>query len=196
MRKKDDYKEKAIRKKAIQMIARHGLDKLSMQKLAKAANVSPATIYLYFKNREDLIIRLFLEVNERMLDATLKGFRSDMHFAEGLTVQWINRANAMMRNPVELQFLEQIRHSPFYDKALLLQERSFSEVMGEFMGNALRRKEIKKLPFEVYWSVAFAPLYQLVKYHQQGKSYVNKTFTLTDDIMKQALELVLKALKP
>ena len=41
------------------MIVKEGFDGLSMQKLAKAANVSPATIYLYFKNREDLLNQLY-----------------------------------------------------------------------------------------------------------------------------------------
>jgi len=49
MRTRDEAKEHAIRDKAIEMIVKVGFDGLSMQKLAKAAHVSPATIYLYFK---------------------------------------------------------------------------------------------------------------------------------------------------
>jgi hypothetical protein len=52
------------------------------------------------------------------------------------------------------------------------------------------------LPFEVYWSVAYAPLYQLIKFHMQGNSYINSSFTLDDKLMDKTLKLVLKALKP
>jgi AcrR family transcriptional regulator len=50
--------------KAMEMIVAEGFDGLSMQKLAKAAGVSPATIYIYWKNREDLLNQLFQEVQE------------------------------------------------------------------------------------------------------------------------------------
>ncbi|HOZ87501.1 MAG TPA: helix-turn-helix domain-containing protein, partial [Bacteroidia bacterium] len=59
MRIRDENKEAAIRKKAIEMIVNEGFDGLSMAKLAKAAGVSPATIYIYYKNREDLLHQLF-----------------------------------------------------------------------------------------------------------------------------------------
>ena len=58
MRVRDPGKEHAIRERALDMIVAHGFDGLSMQKLAKAAGVSPATIYIYFKNRDDLIVSL------------------------------------------------------------------------------------------------------------------------------------------
>jgi len=68
--------------------------------------------------------------------------------------------------------------------------------MGRFIQNSIKNKELQELPFEVYWSVAFAPLYQLIKFHNQGNSYVNSSFSLTDGHMKQAFDLVIKALKP
>jgi hypothetical protein len=54
-----------------------------------------------------------------------------------------------------------------------------------------------KLPIEVFWSVAYAPLYQLVKFHMDGKSLPGAgVFKLTDAIMYKTLDLVLKGLKP
>jgi TetR/AcrR family transcriptional regulator, multidrug resistance operon repressor len=52
------------------------------------------------------------------------------------------------------------------------------------------------VPYEVYWSIAFAPLYNLVKFHVNGKSIRGRKFILSDKIMKEAFDLVLKALKP
>ncbi len=64
MRKRDTNKELAIRQKALEMIVKDGLDGFSMQNLAKAAGVSPATIYIYCKDRKDLIVQLCLEDNQ------------------------------------------------------------------------------------------------------------------------------------
>lgn len=67
--------------------------------------------------------------------------------------------------------------------------------MGRFMTNAMERGEIDPLPIEVYWSVAFAPLYNLIRFHVEGRSLAGKPFQLTDELMWQTFDLVLKALK-
>jgi AcrR family transcriptional regulator len=196
MRTRDPRKEEAIRRKALEMVVKDGFDGLSMQKLARAAGVSPATIYIYFKDREDLILKVFEEVHEKMTSVTLKGFDPEMHFSEGMKVQWRNRASYFMEHQLEIQFFEQLRYSPLYDKTVSVSTKAFSVLMHKWIKNAIERKELIPLPFEVYWAIALAPLYQLVKFHTQGRSYVSEHFELTDEMMDQTLELVLKALKP
>ncbi len=196
MRVKDENKKECLRLKTIEIVVKEGFDGLSMPKLAKAAGVSPATIYIHFKDREDLVKSISIDISTKMFEHSLKGFDPDMPFAEGLKIQWKNRAAFFLKYPIEMQFIEQVRYSPVYDKVKEELANRFSEVMGKFVNNAIRRKELVKLPFEVYWSIAFAPLYQLIKFHMQGKSYANKEFSINNKIMNQALELVLKALKP
>jgi TetR/AcrR family transcriptional regulator, multidrug resistance operon repressor len=195
MRTRDANKETVIREKAIEMIVNHGFDGLSMHKLAKAASVSVATIYIYFKDREDLIQRLYLEEFDKMTDATLHNFDPESHFDDGLAIQWLNRIRYCLDNPLSMAFMEQVKHSPFIDRSAV--DRRFSDTMSRFVRNAIDRKELVRLPVEIYWSIAFAPLYQLVKFH------ISKTgmgawppFTLDDEKINQALHLVLKALKP
>lgn len=193
MRIRDEAKELAIREQAMAMIVRDGFDGLSMQKLAKAAGVSPATIYIYFKDREDLIRQIYYEEMQTMSAATLEGFDPDMHFEEGLRIQWKNRAHYGLTYPLRMHFMEQMRHSPLHEKFQGDARNPFSSVMKTFVTNAIHRNELVRLPIEVYWSVAFAPLYQLIKFHQSpgwGK------FVLDENRLEEALQLVLKALKP
>lgn len=198
MRLRDEHKETALRKKAVEMIVKEGLDGLSMQRLAKAAGCSPATIYIYFKDRDDLIVQVFLDEFRRMTEHTLLHFDPAMPFAEGLKVQWINRAAFYMTHPDKMDFLEQLRHSPHYERVYRLMDHRFFDAMALFVQTAIQRKELIPLSVEVYWSVAFAPLYQLLKFHIQGRSFGGKTekFVLTEEIMMQALKLVIKALTP
>ncbi|WP_128544610.1 TetR/AcrR family transcriptional regulator [Larkinella soli] len=196
MRLRDENKRFAIREKALEMIVKDGFDGLSMHKLAKAAGVSPATIYIYFKDREDLILQLYFEESIRMSDATLKNFDPEMHFEEGLRVQWLNRAAYCLQHPQRMYFMEQMRHSPLHDKFREF-GTPFVVAMKTFVSNAIRRKELVPLPVEVYWSIAFAPLYQLVKFHMGGKGMPGTgNFELSEPLIDQTLELVLKALKP
>lgn len=196
MRVKDTAKEENIRQKAIEMIASEGLQGFGINKLAKAAGVSPATIYIYFNDKVHLISTLCLEVGKELVEYSLKGFDPGMSFEEGLKVQWKNRLEFFLKHPAEMEFLEIIRYTVFYEQVAKMMKSNFGASMDQFMRNAIANKQLLALPFEVYWSIAFSPLYQLIKFHTQGQSYVNSNFVLTDDAMMQSLKLVLKALKP
>lgn len=196
MRVRDPVKEQSLRDKALDMIVKHGFDGLSMQKLARAAGVSPATIYIYFQNRDDLIVTLYREESARMTECTLAGFDPDMPFAEGLRVQWINRAHYCIQNPKRMHFMEQIRYSPFHGCEGPRPSR-FARAMRTFVDGSIRRGELIRIPVEVYWSIAFAPLYQLVKFHMHGRGLPGTgPFVLDEKILNQTLGLVLKALTP
>jgi AcrR family transcriptional regulator len=197
VRSRDPNKERAIRDQALAMIVKEGFDGLSMHKLAKAAGVSPATIYIYFKDRDDLILRLYAEEMGKMGAATLKDFDPGMSFDKGLKIQWINRAQYFLKYPTQMHFLEQIKFSPLYERAAKTTDGAFIAAMRTFVANAIKRNELIRVPVEVYWSVAFAPLYNLVKYHMHGRGLPGTgKFVLDQKILTQTLGLVLKALKP
>jgi hypothetical protein len=196
MRPRDENKELLIRQKAIEMIVKHGLDGFGVNKLAKAAGVSPATIYIYYKDKDDLITKLCVDVAGKMMDYSFKDFSSEMDFSIGLKIQWQNRMEYFISFPTEMEFIEIMRYTHYYEEVNKTLTASFGSVLGPFMNNSVNKKQLIPLPFEVYWSIAFAPLYQLIKYHYQGSSYVNSSFELNDKLMTQTLELVLKALKP
>jgi AcrR family transcriptional regulator len=196
MRTRDENKICLLHQKTIEMVVREGLDGFGVNKLAKAAGVSPATIYIYFKDREDLILQVTIHVSAQMLKESLEGFDPDMRFEEGMRKQWQNRARYFLENPLYVEFIEKMRYSHLYDKVAKTIYTSYKEVMGKFYHNAVSRKELRPLPFEVYWAVAYAPLYQLIKFHTQEKSFGHKKYTFTEENMEQALQLVLKALKP
>ena len=83
MRRRDVEKERLIRENAFKMFFEEGFSGFSMQKLAKASGVSPATLYIYFKDKDDLIMQLYAEEMQNMTSATLEGFEASMPFAEG-----------------------------------------------------------------------------------------------------------------
>jgi len=195
MRTRDEHKETAIREQAMEMIVNEGFDGLSMQKLAKAANISPATIYIYYKNREDLLNQLFIEVHKTFSDLALKGFDPELSLEEGLWLQWKNRLRFIMEYPTYFQFFEQFRNSPLINhKDLKIAE--FKENMKLFVINAIKRGEMSKMEPEIFWSLAYGSFYSLVKFHLQEKSMMGNDFKITDAKMKQVLKMVIKALKP
>ncbi len=177
------------------MIVKDGFEGFSVNKLARACGISVATLYIYYKDKDDLIAKIAEEEASRMSATVLQGFDPEVSFEEGLRQQWRNRSKHMLENPTATLFFEQLRTSTYYDSVFNVIVKDFKTSMGKFMRNAIERGEIDPLPLEVYWSVAFAPMYNLVRFHNEGKSIGGKSFTLTDDLLWQTFNLVLKALK-
>lgn len=197
MRTRDTDKEKLVIEKAKEQIVQDGFQGFSMNKLAKACNISVATLYIYYQDKDDLIKKIGSEIGEKFFSRTIKDFSPSMSFAEGLWKQWENRAAFAVEYPTEVACFEVIKHSPHGESILMTGElATFKVQMTEFFDNAIRNNELLPLPMDVFWSVAYGPLHALLRFHREGKSLGGKPFTLTNDIMEEAFKLILKALRP
>lgn len=197
MRTRDIDKEKLVIEKAVEQIVQDGLQGFSMNKLARACNISVATLYIYYKDKDDLIIKIGSEIGERFFSTAILNFSAEMSFRDGLWKQWQNRSAFAIGNPIDIKCFEAMKHSPYAEsimKSGMLQQ--FKELLTEFSMNAIRNEELVELPLDVFWSVAYGPLYTLLNFHREGKSLGSKPFTLTEEKMKQAFEQVIKALTP
>lgn len=196
MRTRDEQKEKLVIEKAIDLIVSDGFEGFSMNKLAKACNVSVATLYIYYTDKDDLLKKIGAQIGINFFNVTLKDFSVDMSFEDGLRKQWENRAAFAIRYPKEVSFFEIIRHSPHGDYIMSESLLEFKDMMNAFFNNAIQRKQLIPLPVEVFWSVAYGPLYSLLRFHREGKSMGGKPFTFNAEMMDETFELVVKALRP
>jgi len=195
MRTRNNDKEELVKQQAIQMIVKNGLEGFSMNKLAKACNISVATLYIYYKDRDDLILKIAEEEGQKMSNALIKDFDPEVSLEQGLRKQWENRYAYMIASPMLTLFFEQLRSSSYQYKFLPDFLKDFKVVVSKFMSNVVARGEMEAMPVEVYWSVAFAPLYTLIRFETEGQSMAGKPFKMTDEILWKTFDLVIKALK-
>lgn len=194
MRARDEHKIETIREEAIALIVQEGFHGFSMQKLAKAANVSPATLYIYYKNKEDLLNHLYNEVQAIFIQETLVGFDPHSDFETGLWKQWQNRFQFVKKHPLYFQFQEQFKNSPLINHdGVAFHE--FKLQMRTFVHNAMKHGEIKKVEPEIFWSIAYGSFYALVKFHLAQKCLMNKEFKISPAILRKAFDMVIHALK-
>jgi len=193
MRTKDESKEIVIRECAIETIVKEGFQGLSMSKLAKAAQLSASTIYIYFDSKEDMLHKLYYYVEDIFERDTLHGFEPSMPFEQGLWLQWRNRWKSIQQHPFHFLFAEQFRHSPLI-KRRKKGEGRLVRIMKEFVVHAQKKNEIEMLPEETFWALAYGPLYSLAKFHLEDSNLSGKPFRLTEARMKQAFSRVLAAL--
>jgi TetR/AcrR family transcriptional repressor of multidrug resistance operon len=196
MRTRDEQKEKLVIEKAIDLIVNDGFQGFSMGKLAKACNISAATLYIYYADKDDLLKKIGTTIGVNFFNTTLKDFSANMRFEEGLKKQWENRAEFALQFPKEVAFFEIIRHSPYGEEMMQESLAGFKQTMSDFFTNAINRKELISLPVEVFWSIAYGPLYSLLRFHREGKSMGGKPFSFNKQMMNETFAVVIKALTP
>jgi TetR/AcrR family transcriptional regulator, multidrug resistance operon repressor len=197
MRTRDSNKEDIVKQKAIQLLVEKGIEGFSMNRLAKESKISVATLYIYYSDKDDLITKIGIEIGKNFFDEMTKDFSPTMPFKDGLYKQWENRIRFTQSKPLEVSCWEVLTHSSYGESILEESLIDFKIIMGNFFKNAIERKElIPTISKEVFWSMAYGPLYSLLRFERDGKNFGGGVFKLNKKTTDEAFELVIKALTP
>lgn len=196
MRPKNLEKEQAIRTIALDIIANEGLENLSMQKLAKAANVSPRTIYIKYEDKDDLLIKLFItEVLGAYEAAILNEFNEGMDFETGVKKLWDNGFQYLKNNRTHFALILYGKSSPLLNKAYQKQnirQGQFFAPIHQFMEAKVKEGIIRDLPFDAQRALLFSPLLDLVnEYFDHADRPVQ---IITNEVMAVCCDAVIKGM--
>jgi len=115
MRVKDEDKVTRIYRAAIKVINLDGFQGCSMTKIATEAGLSPATIYLYFENKDDMIKKLFIYLKSKMGNSYFSQ-DTDLSPSKGtFRTIWLNHYQYIMDNMEEYHFLENFSNCPLIE---------------------------------------------------------------------------------
>lgn len=142
---RDRPKYQQIIQAALEVIAENGYHASQVSKIAKKANVADGTIYLYFKNKEDILISVF---RERMGQFISK-IESSIEEKE--------TSSEKLKTLIEMHYL-QLTESPFLARVTQLELRqskpelrreinkvlkSYLNVIDSVIEQGIREKEIR-----------------------------------------------------
>ena len=82
MRVKDESKQQRIKEAMVSLILRDGIDGTSISKIAKEAGVSAATIYVYYENKEQMLVEVFREYAHQPYQYIIQCMKPEMTGSE------------------------------------------------------------------------------------------------------------------
>jgi len=100
----------------IELVNNNGFHAVPMSKIAKMANVSPATIYLYFENKQDLVNRTYIEVKAAYTVYAFATYNTEMSVEEGFETIWKRIADFKRIECEKAMFLAQCDNTPVIDE--------------------------------------------------------------------------------
>ncbi|MBC7851090.1 MAG: TetR/AcrR family transcriptional regulator, partial [Chitinophagaceae bacterium] len=113
MRTRDVNKEAIVKEKAIELLVKDGFENFSVNKLARACGISVATLYIYYKDKDDLIVQIAREEFLKMSDSVMKDFDTASSFEAGLRYQWRKRSAYLLATPYSMLFFDQLKSSSY-----------------------------------------------------------------------------------
>ncbi len=173
MRPKDQTKYNSIIKTSIELVKDLGFTGISISKIAKQANISPATIYIHFKNREDLFTKLYTKIRTDMSNGALQGIQEEMDIEEAFKSIWINYFSFSLSHPDYLIYREKYEQTPMMANIKLEDFRLYNYIINLFQ-RGIKEHIIKDLPIPLLTSFAFVPIITLLNFHLEGMIYMDE----------------------
>lgn len=161
MRTKDDQKKEALFEATIKLVNEIGFAASSVSKIAKQANVSPSTLYVFFENKEDLLISTYVALKMDLSRSMLEQFDDSLPIRDILRNAWFSMFDYVSRNSNYYQFMEQFANSPYserVDKDAL--EKHFIPLI-EALQRGIDQKIIKNVDQNLLGAFLFHPLTRL-----------------------------------
>ena len=188
MRTRDQAKYDSIIDASIQLTNKLGFDGISISKIAKKAEVSPATIYIYFENKEDLFTKIYTDIRKKMSQGGLEGLHEGMSTEETFKSIWTHSFNYNLKHPEYLTYREQFEQTAMM-RNIKMEEFEIYQTVDILLKQGIKEKLIRDFPLPILTSFAYYPIITLLKFHQLGVVKMNKSR------IKKACELAWNAIR-
>lgn len=177
----DPNKYIKIRDAAITLFYNQGIDNTSIQQIANEAGIAKGTIYLYFKNRGDLISYIFNYCLNLHIEASMKDVEVQKSSSDKLKKRVKNiilwnmdfpKESSVARayyKPVNVVGTENVAFSRSY------------EINKEFIMTGVEMGEFKQLPLEFLCNIFFSTVEGISTYVR------NNTHVLKDKVLLEKM---------
>jgi AcrR family transcriptional regulator len=126
------------------LLIEDGFGNLSMRKIASRSNITATSIYIHFRNKDDLILALVEESIENLKKAIARVADPSKGLMEQLEVMAMAYIGYALEHPREYEIIYMVRpeEMPRYPKEKFRQVRSGYELLAEVIKKGARKEQV------------------------------------------------------
>ncbi len=182
-------KRNALIRATIELVNNNGFHATPMSKIAKIANVSPATIYLYFENKQDLVNQTYLEVKNNYTDFIFKSDNKHTTIKAGFEHIWRRIVDFNINESEYSFFLTQCNNTPILDEASRMEGIKYLQPLLDLWEQGKKEGIIKPISDYILYANSINPLSILMMAQKKGqfqftKEHIEDTFITAWDSIK------------
>lgn len=161
MRIKDDTKRQALIDATVRSVNTSGFAAASVSKIAKAAGVSPATLYTYFEDKDALLVETYRTVMAEWSKGLFDDVNFDLPIRDVLHQIWSNTFRYVTKNRENYLYTEQFSKSPYMQSISLEELQSFFGPLISVINRGVADKVLKDVHFHMHMMFFFYPILTL-----------------------------------
>jgi AcrR family transcriptional regulator len=189
MRTKDEEKIAALFNATVKLVNEIGFAASSVAKIAGQANVSPATLYVYYENKEALLVSTYVEIKREMSRAALQDLNEERPIRDTLRLVWNNLFDHISHNLDHFRYMEQFGNSPYTDLIDHGILERFLEPLFRVVQRGIDEKIIKDVDRDILGVFIWFPVMVLANPRHC------KSFEITDKNIEDAFTMSWDAIK-
>ena len=182
-------KRNALINATIELVNNNGFHAMPMSKIAKMACVSPATIYLYYENKQDLVNKTYLEVKSSYTAYAFATYDETMSVKEGFEVIWKRIAEFKLKEDAYAMFLAQCDNTPMIDEESRQEGIRHLQPLLDLWKRGIKEGVIKPMSDYMLYAYAINPLSFLTIAQNRG------ALVLDDKQLELAFEAAWSSIK-
>ena len=185
MRTRDLEKQRRIKESMIRLILRDGLAGTSVAKIARAAGVSPATIYVYYDSKEAMLAEVFRECSHQTYDYLHRMLEPEMDGQELIRTIVRSYYDYTVEHEAMFSFVEQCSRCPGVAEEFA-EEDCCCEIF-QLIHEYQRRGILRKYSDQNYAAVLFGPVKYMAANRTCGSTDVNEQLTELVQMLQRLL---------
>ncbi|MEO5594814.1 MAG: TetR/AcrR family transcriptional regulator [Chitinophagaceae bacterium] len=172
MKKRDDNKIQQIFAATLRLVVQTGVAGITMRQIAKEAKMATGTLYIYFKDKEELINHLYASCRASSVNTYFKGYNDAIPFKEGCKIIWNNILNHRLENFDESVFMEQCYHSPFISASTREMSQQLLKPLFKLIDGGKEKKILKDLDTTMLLIFMMGSINGIIKYVNYHKKKI------------------------
>ena len=182
-------KRTALLKATLSLVNNGGIQSASMAKVAKIANVSPATIYLFFESKQELVNQLYLDVKGSFAEAAFREQKSVDEVKKSFEKIWIAMAAFKLEHKEEASFLSQCDNTPMIDEETRQEGLKYLSPLFELWSKGIKEGIIKDISPYLLYAFTIYPMAFLMNMDNRalcplGENVLKKAFQVAWDSIR------------
>ncbi|WP_125588035.1 TetR/AcrR family transcriptional regulator [Companilactobacillus jidongensis] len=191
MRKIDENKKDRIKQAIFEIVDEEGIPALSFGKIAKRANVSSGTPYVYYEDKVDMLSKIYIEI-KGMIDEDLAADIAKGNSMEEMLFFGINHfAKKFMEHPLEASFMQAVQaNSELITLNAVQCGNELTKPLIDLFQEASDKKCLKTYNIEYINDLLFAPFIMMMNQRRSEQREIDPK--AVEDIIHLSIEGILK----
>lgn len=187
MRRRDENKQQSIKQALLKLIWSEGLQGASIAKIAREAGVSPATVYIYYDNKEAMLQDTYQEYQQQVRDYLTARVKKDMSGKQLIDTLVRSYYTFITKHGEVFYFVEQFSSCPALAEKCPAHPQRLP--MGDVLDEFKRRRVLKNVDNTSIHAILFNPVKTIaIQYHDQGTD----TEPILEDLIKMIQDALLR----